>query len=91
MCLALARLLFFDFADRVVTVPERGFWKGAKEFLEAFGLAEFACEGGMDARIVAGGNFCCAGETRSKTMPHINTEGAELSELPFFHLVALLL
>jgi hypothetical protein len=43
-----ARLFFFDFADGVVDVAARGFGKGIEKFLEAFRLAEFAGEGGVD-------------------------------------------
>jgi hypothetical protein len=39
---AQARVFFFDFADRVVDMAARGLGKGVEEFLEAFGLAEFA-------------------------------------------------
>jgi hypothetical protein len=45
---ALARLFFFDFADGVVDLAARGFGEGAKEFLEALGLAEFAGERRLD-------------------------------------------
>jgi hypothetical protein len=43
-----ARLFFFDFADLAVDLVARGFGESVKEFLEAFGLAEFAGEDGMD-------------------------------------------
>lgn len=43
-----AGVFFFDFADGVVNMLARGFRKGIEEFLEAFGLAEFAGEGGVD-------------------------------------------
>jgi hypothetical protein len=43
-----ARLFFFDFADLAVDLVARGFGKGIEEFLEAFGLAEFTGEDGMD-------------------------------------------
>jgi len=45
---AQARLFFFDFADFAVDLVARGFGKGIEKFLEAFGLAEFAGEDGMD-------------------------------------------
>jgi hypothetical protein len=45
---AQARLFFFDFADLAVDLVARGFGKGVEEFLEAFGLAEFAGENGVD-------------------------------------------
>jgi hypothetical protein len=44
----LAGLFFFDFTDGVVDVAAGGFGKGVEEFLEAFGLAEFAGEDGME-------------------------------------------
>jgi len=43
-----ARLFFFDFAYFTVDLAARGFRKGVEKFLKAFGLAEFAGEGGMD-------------------------------------------
>jgi hypothetical protein len=43
-----ARLFFLDFADFTVDLVARGFGQGIEEFLEAFGLAEFAGEYGMD-------------------------------------------
>ncbi len=45
---AQARLFFFDFADLAVDLVARGFGKGVEKFLEAFGLAEFAGEDGVD-------------------------------------------
>lgn len=48
---AEARFFFFHFAELAVNLVARGFGQGAKEFLEAFGLAEFAGEGGMDVII----------------------------------------
>jgi hypothetical protein len=48
LCPAQARLFLFDFADLAVDLLARGFRKGIEEFLEAFGLAEFAGEDGMD-------------------------------------------
>lgn len=45
---AQARLFFFDFADLAVDLVARGFWKGVEKFLQAFGLAEFAGENGVD-------------------------------------------
>jgi hypothetical protein len=45
---AQARLFFFDFADLAVDLVARRFGQGVEEFLETFGLAEFAGEGGMD-------------------------------------------
>ena len=45
---AQARLFFFDLADLAVDLLARGFGKGAKEFLEPLGLAEFTGEGGVD-------------------------------------------
>jgi hypothetical protein len=48
---AQARVFFFDFADRVVDVLARGVGKGIKEFLEAFGLTEFAGEDGVDGSV----------------------------------------
>jgi len=47
---AQARLFFFYFADLAVDLVTRGFGQGIEEFLEAFGLAEFAGEDGMDIR-----------------------------------------
>jgi hypothetical protein len=43
---AQARFFFFDFADFAVDLVARGFGEGIKEFLEAFGLAEFTGEDG---------------------------------------------
>lgn len=59
---AQARFFLFDFADGVIDFAARGFGKGVEEFLETFGLAEFAGEGGMDGRehrrgILAGADF----------------------------------
>lgn len=45
---AQACLFFFYFADLAVDLVARGFGQGVEEFLEAFGLADFAGEGGMD-------------------------------------------
>jgi hypothetical protein len=45
---AQARLFLFDFADLAVDLVARGFGQGIEEFLEAFGLAEFAGENGVD-------------------------------------------
>jgi hypothetical protein len=45
---AEARVFFFDFADGVVDMLARGVRKGSEEFLQAFGLAEFAGECGVD-------------------------------------------
>src|ERR1700739_797329 len=45
---AQARLFFFDFADFAVDLVARGVGKGIEEFLEAFGLAEFAGEERVD-------------------------------------------
>jgi len=45
-----ARLFFFDFADLAVDLVARGFGQGVEEFLEAFGLPEFACERGVDGQ-----------------------------------------
>jgi hypothetical protein len=42
------RVFFFDFADLAVDLVARGFGESVEEFLQAFGLAEFACEDGMD-------------------------------------------
>jgi hypothetical protein len=42
------RVFFFDFADSVVNMLARGVGKGIEEFLQAFGLAEFAGEDGVD-------------------------------------------
>jgi hypothetical protein len=45
---AQARFFFFHFADFTVDLVTRGFGKGIEEFLEAFGLAEFAGKNGVD-------------------------------------------
>src|SRR6185437_13194691 len=45
---AQARVFFFYFADFTVDLLARGLGKGSEKFLKAFGLAEFAGEGGMD-------------------------------------------
>jgi hypothetical protein len=45
---AKARVFFFDFADGVVDVLARGVGKGIEKFLQSFGLAKFAGEGGVD-------------------------------------------
>jgi hypothetical protein len=45
---AQARLFFLDFANLTVDLLARGFGKGIEEFLEAFGVAEFAGKNGMD-------------------------------------------
>jgi hypothetical protein len=45
---AHACLFFFDFADLAVDLLARGFREGIEEFLEAFGLAEFAGKDGVD-------------------------------------------
>jgi hypothetical protein len=45
---AQARLFFFYFADFSVDLVARGFGQGIEEFLEAFGLAEFAGESEVD-------------------------------------------
>ena len=47
---AQARLFFFYFADFTVNLLARGFGQGIEKFLEAFGLAEFTGEDGMDWR-----------------------------------------
>jgi hypothetical protein len=39
---AQARFFFFDLADLAVDLLARAFGKGIEEFLEAFGLTEFA-------------------------------------------------
>jgi len=48
LCPALACFFFFDFADLAVNLVARGFGEGVKEFLEAFGLTEFADEDGVE-------------------------------------------
>lgn len=48
LCTAKARLFFFDFADLAINLLARGFGQGIEEFLQAFGLAEFAGECGVD-------------------------------------------
>ena len=45
---AEARLLFFYFANLAIDLLARGFGQGIEEFLEAFGLAEFSGEEGVD-------------------------------------------
>jgi hypothetical protein len=45
---AQARVFFLDFADLAVDLLTLRVGQGVEEFLEAFGLAEFAGEGGMD-------------------------------------------
>jgi hypothetical protein len=56
---AQARVFFLDFADLAVDLLTRGFGKGIEEFLEAFGLAEFAGENGMDGH--GGGSLNLSG------------------------------
>jgi hypothetical protein len=48
---AQARLFFFELADFAVDLVARGFGKGVEELLEAFGLAEFAGEDGVDGHL----------------------------------------
>jgi hypothetical protein len=48
LCAAQTCVFFFDFADFAVGLVARGFGQGIEEFLEAFGLAEFTGERGMD-------------------------------------------
>jgi hypothetical protein len=44
---AKACLFFFYFSDLAVDLLARGFRQGIEEFMEAFGLAEFAGENGV--------------------------------------------
>jgi hypothetical protein len=48
LCSAHARLFFFYFADFSVDLVARGFGQGVEKFLEAFRVAEFAGEDGVD-------------------------------------------
>jgi hypothetical protein len=48
LCASEARVFFFDFADGVVDIAARGFGERVEKFLEAFGLAEFAVEDGVE-------------------------------------------
>ena len=57
---AQARVFFFDFADLTVDLVARGVGQGIEEFLEAFGLAEFAGECGVD------------GHGNGKTLPRMS-------------------
>jgi hypothetical protein len=66
---AQARLFFFNFADFAVDLLARGFGKGVEKFLEAFGLAEFAGEDGMD------------GHGEGKTLPRMRGMARIFTEL----------
>jgi hypothetical protein len=46
-----ARLFFFHFTDFTVNLLARGFGQGIEEFLEAFGLAKFAGEDGVERKM----------------------------------------
>jgi hypothetical protein len=56
-----ARLFSFNFADLAVNLVARGYGKGVEEFLEAFGLAEFAGEDGVDGHEGRGTYHGCEG------------------------------
>ena len=66
-----ARVFFFDFANFAVDLVARGFGQGVEEFQEAFGLAEFTGESGMD------------GHAKRKTLPRMTriSDGEESAYL----------